>query len=81
MTPCINNKFKHQINSSFLHSEFVAEESESLFWKFVTSTFGSGQQTPEALYKKSIEAAEALVVSDKAQLLKLALSLRTYHNT
>ena len=63
-----------------LRSEFIAEESESLFWKFITAKFGSGELTPETLYKKSVEAAENLLANDKVQLLKLALSLRTYPN-
>lgn len=64
-------------------SEYFAEESADAFWGFIKA-FGdklkAESRTPQTLYDTVLEVANDVLVSDKVQVLKLALALRTYQN-
>ena len=69
-------------------SEFLAEEDESYFWKFIDlfnnnklSSNSSTNLLPKDQYESTIEQAEKIIPINLQPILKFSLSLRSYSPT
>uniref|UniRef100_A0A7N6AGI9 UDP-glucose ceramide glucosyltransferase-like 1 n=1 Tax=Anabas testudineus TaxID=64144 RepID=A0A7N6AGI9_ANATE len=65
-------------------SEFLAEESQEMFWDFVEANQnieGQHDDTDQAYYDLLVKKASALLSSVQMNMLKFALSLRAYSAT